>query len=84
MKIGRVICSFCLLLASLMTIYAPTAVLAQGDTEEEALTITTVSLPDGMVGQEYSATLEATDGTGLVYLLNVTKGLSASAHFIFF
>lgn len=62
MKIGRVICSFCLLLASLMTIYAPTAVLAQGDTEEEALTITTVSLPAGMVGEAYSATLEATDG----------------------
>ena len=62
MKIGRIICSFCLLLASLMTIYVPTAVLAQGDTEEEALTITTTNLPAGMVGEAYSATLEATGG----------------------
>lgn len=73
MKIGRIIFSFCLLLASLMTIYAPTAVLAQGDTEEEALTITTVSLPDGTVGQEYSATLEATDGA-TPYTWSVSAG----------
>jgi len=80
MKIGRIICSFCLLLASLLTIYAPTAVLAQGDTEEEALTITTVSLPDGMVGEAYSATLEATNGatpyTWSVSAGNLSAGLS--------
>jgi len=80
MKIGRIICSFCLLLASLMTIYAPTAVLAQGEAEEEALTITTVSLPDGMVGEAYSATLEATGGatpyTWSVSAGNLPAGLS--------
>lgn len=73
MKIGRIICSFSLLLVSLMTIYAPTAVLAQGDTEEEPLTITTTNLPDGMVGETYSATLEATDGA-TPYTWNVSAG----------
>ena len=73
MKTGRIICSFCLLLASLMTIYAPTAVLAQGDTEEEALTITTVSLPAGMVGEAYSAMPEATGGA-TPYTWSVSAG----------
>jgi len=63
-----------------MTIYAPTAVLAQGEAEEEALTITTVSLPDGMVGEAYSATLEATGGatpyTWSVSAGNLPAGLS--------
>ena len=59
MKIGRIICSLCLLLAGLLTIYAPTAALAQ----EEPPSIITTSLPAGMVGEAYSATLEATGGT---------------------
>jgi len=56
-----------------MTIYAPTAVMAQGDTEEEALTITTVSLPAGMVGEAYSATPEATGGA-TPYTWSVSAG----------
>jgi len=59
MKIVRVICSLCLLLASLLAIYQPTAVLAQ----EESLTITTFNLSAGWVGEVYSETLEATGGT---------------------
>lgn len=35
MKIGRVVCCFCILLASLLAIYYPTAVLAQEETPEE-------------------------------------------------
>lgn len=35
------------------------------------------------VESQNSLWLETTDGNGLVYLLNVTKGLSATAHFIF-
>lgn len=58
MKIGRVICSLCLLLASLLAIYFPTAVLA----EEEPLTVTTTDLAAGIVGEAYSETLEATGG----------------------
>ena len=69
MKIGRIICSFCLLLASLMTICVPSAVLA----EEEPITITTISLIDGMVGEAYSATLEATGGA-TPYTWSVSKG----------
>jgi len=59
MKIGRVIVSFCLLLASLLVICQPAAVLAQ----EESLAITTTDLPSGTVGEVYSATLEAAGGT---------------------
>ncbi len=55
MKMGRLIC---LLLASLLAIYPLGTILAQ----EETLTITTTSLPDGMVGEAYSAMPEATGG----------------------
>ncbi len=58
MKIGRVVCGLCILLISLLAIYQPTAVLAQ----EESLTITTTDLANGMVGEAYSVTLEATGG----------------------
>ena len=59
MKIGRVFCTFFLVLASLLAICQPAAVLAQ----EESLTITTADLPSGTVGEAYSVTLEATGGT---------------------
>ncbi len=62
MKMTKVFCSLCLLLVSLLAISLPTAVLAQEETAEEALTITTTNLPDGMVEEAYSATLEATGG----------------------
>ena len=68
MKIRRVVCSLCVLMISLTTIFVPTAVLAQ----EETLTITTTNLPDGMIGEAYSETLEATDGTA-PYTWSVSK-----------
>jgi uncharacterized membrane protein len=55
MKIVRVLC---LLLVSLLAISPLGTVLAQ----EESLTVTTTNLPAGMVGEAYSATLEATGG----------------------
>jgi len=58
MKIGRVIGGFCLLLAILLAISPLGTVLAQ----EESLTVTATNLPAGMVGEAYSATLEATGG----------------------
>jgi len=73
MKIRRVVCGFCILLVSLITICVPTAVLAQEEPEEDLLTITTTVLPFGMVGEAYSATLEATDGT-TPYTWSVSKG----------
>ncbi len=69
MKIRRVVCSLCVLMISLTTIFVPTVVLAQ----EETLTITTTNLPDGMVEEAYSTTLEATDGTA-PYTWSVSKG----------
>jgi len=69
MKIVRVICSLCLLLAITLTIYFPTTVLA----EEEPLTVTTFNLPAGWVEEAYSETLEATGGA-TPYTWSVSSG----------
>ena len=62
MKISRVFCSLCLLLAMILTIFVPTAALAQADTEEFPLTITKFKLSPGWAGEIYSDTLEAFGG----------------------
>ena len=55
MKIVRVICSLCLLLAIILTIYAPTAVLAQeGTPPEEAIELTaTYPTLEAIAGAEF-------------------------------
>ena len=58
MKIGRVICSLFLLLASLLAVCQPAAVLAQ----EEPLIIYTSNLAVGWVGAEYNTKLDAIGG----------------------
>jgi len=62
MKMSRVFCTLCFLLAIILTICIPTAALVQADTEESSLTITTFNLSPGWVGEVYSETLEAFGG----------------------
>ncbi|MFO7899147.1 MAG: Ig domain-containing protein, partial [Planctomycetota bacterium] len=69
MKIGRVIFSFCLVMASLLAVCQPAAVLAQ----DESLTIDTLNLPAGWVGTAYSETLEASDGAE-PYTWSISEG----------
>ena len=69
MKIGRVICSLLVLLASLLAVCQPAAVLAQ----EESLTIYTSNLPVGWVGAEYNTKLDAIGGTA-PYTWSISAG----------
>lgn len=62
MKISRVFCSLCLLLATILTLCVPTAALAQADTEEAPLIITTFNLSPGWAGELYSEKLDAFGG----------------------
>ena len=73
MKIGRVICSLCLLLAITLTISVPSAALAQEDTEEEPVIIITFNLSPGWAGEIYSDTLEATNGA-TPYTWSISSG----------
>lgn len=80
MKISRVFCSLFLLLAIILTIYVPTAVFAQTDTEESPLIIVTPKLSPGWAGEPYSETLDAFGGitpyTWSISSDNLPDGLS--------